>query len=224
MISYIWSLVAGSASTVIYILVGRCYRSVTETYWGQAMGDDLIHGRAVKNLLSPQSFWQVEYFKALGERLSHAPVNLSGYVLSVIIASFSFVQFQGTGIKFFGVMMLFLPISFTLQFITNYIIGLTSIFPEDKRTFSRIWQSYLSLTNILTGFYIPLDKMPFNWFFEYSPYAWMMHHPMQIYLGRYSDEKIVWVFIGGLSWITVLYMFSSIIFKIAMKRNESAGL
>jgi ABC-type uncharacterized transport system permease subunit len=59
---------------------------------------------------------------------------------------------------------------------------------------------------ILAGSTIPFSYFPLNFqWLQYNPFAWCFYHPMQIYLGKYSNLEIFYVFLGGIFWCIILY-------------------
>ena len=58
----------------------------------------------------------------------------------------------------------------------------------------------------------------------YNPFAYTFYHPMQIYLGKYSQVEILQTFVGGIMWCFVLFILARIIFKKGLKHNEAVGL
>jgi ABC-2 type transport system permease protein len=59
---------------------------------------------------------------------------------------------------------------------------------------------------------------------ENTPFAYILHYPMQIYLGKYDTNQTILVFLGGLAWCLALFILAKIVFKLGLKRNESVGL
>jgi ABC-2 type transport system permease protein len=99
-----------------------------------------------------------------------------------------------------------------------------SFFVKDEGSNDAVKRVYESLNLVLVGTLIPLDKMPFSSFFSLLPYSWILHHPMQIYLGKYDFNQTILVFAGGIAWCVILFFFAKIIFKAGLKRNEAVGL
>ena len=58
----------------------------------------------------------------------------------------------------------------------------------------------------------------------WTPFTYLLHHPMQIYLGKYSALETLYVFGGGIVWCVILYYLVKWVFKMGLKRNEAIGL
>jgi ABC-2 type transport system permease protein len=85
---------------------------------------------------------------------------------------------------------------------------------------------YYSLRNFLRGDNIPLWILAtyFGSWVSFTPFAFFIHHPFQIYLGKYSATEIVYTFVGGIGWCIILWLLARIVFKMGLKRNEAVGL
>jgi ABC-type uncharacterized transport system permease subunit len=80
------------------------------------------------------------------------------------------------------------------------------------------------LIPLLAGSLVFLDTNSFTKMFIFSPFAFTFYHPMQIYLGKYSNLEIFYVFLGGLAWCFILYFLAKLVFKMGLKKNEAVGL
>ena len=147
--------------------------------------------------------------------------------LSYIIAGVIFVAVTKVEIIFswrFLILILFVPITFSINHFFGVLIGSVGFFLKDTREFQGFAGSYLTLRSILSGMILPLDKAPFSGFFQLTPYAWVLHQQVQIYLGKYTPLETFYVFLGGIIWCVILYFMASFVFKMGLKRNESVGL
>ena len=108
------------------------------------------------------------------------------------------------------------------------MVGFSITFFKDPRShngFRRSYNGIFGMGGILTGVIIPLDKLPFyKEIIQFLPTTWSLHHPMQIYLGKYDTFQTFLVFLGGVSWCILLYFLAKFVFKMGLKRNESVGL
>ena len=163
------------------------------------------------------------YFQMIGRRFIRNIFEASAYVISGIV----FIFFTHTEILFSWrllILLAFIPITFSINHFFGIIIGSLAFFFNDSREFSSFAGAYLIFRNTMSGLILPLDKTPAAGFFVLTPYAWVLHHQVQIYLGKYSTVQSLLVFVGGLVWCIILYFLAKIILKIGLKRNESVGL
>jgi ABC-2 type transport system permease protein len=121
-----------------------------------------------------------------------------------------------------GVMVI--PFAFLVNYLIGYIIGAIAFYFKDEGTYTSFTRAHEAVNNVLVGLIIPLDKLTFLPFAIHLPQAWITHHPMQIYLGKYSTSEIFYTFGGGIAWCLVLWIVARLVFKAGLKRNEAVGL
>jgi hypothetical protein len=96
--------------------------------------------------------------------------------------------------------------------------------------FYRVFTGYLKHSPAqaleVINFYLSSSKYTilYSSFLQFLPTSYILHHPMQIYLGKYTNLEIFYVFLGGLAWCAVLYFLAKLVFKMGLKRNEAVGL
>jgi ABC-2 type transport system permease protein len=105
--------------------------------------------------------------------------------------------------------------------LTNFLFGFSAFFMHENWGIMEL----SSVTNqYASGKTFPLNLVWFVSPLALLPFAFNFHHPMQIYLGKYSNLEIFYVFLGGLTWCLVLYFLAKLVFKMGLKRNEAVGL
>jgi hypothetical protein len=132
-----------------------------------------------------------------------------------ICAGAAFTVLTGVDIIFswnFLILILFIPVTFSINHFFGIIIGSFGFFLKDSREFTAIAGTYLTFRNILSGLILPLDKAPFSGFFILTSYTWVLHHQVQIYLRNYNTNQTILAFLGGLAWSVVLYFLAKLVF------------
>jgi len=222
---YIWYLANADSSTISYLLLGQIYKSIAENIYYFRLSDLIYSGAISSDLLNPKPFIFTQFVKSIGARIVKNFYFVLGAIIGVLIASFTFASVQ-LSIENIYLLIIMIPISFFLNFILGALVGCIAFFVKDRRDYEGYRNSYEAIIFAITGITIPLYKFPL-WLFkslELLPTAWIVHHPMQIYLGKYDTNQTILVFLGGLSWCLVLYILAKIVFKMGLKRNESVGL
>ena len=121
-------------------------------------------------------------------------------------------------------MLAMAPCAFFINYIIGYIVGGSAFFWRDEPTYSSFTRTHEAINNVLVGLIIPLDKLTFLPFVVYLPQSWILHHPMQVYLGKYNQSQILQTFLGGFIWCLVLWIAARFMFKFGLKKNEAVGL
>jgi ABC-2 type transport system permease protein len=223
-ISYIWLLNGASAIVMTYLLLGRLYKTITDNFWYDRIGADISGGAINSLLLKPTDYIIYNLIASLGSRLTRNLTNFVGVGVIVFIIAYFKVSLILT-INIWLVLLL-LPFSIIINYYIAFIIGNIAFFIKDKRDFNGFTIGLNQLIVVLSGAIIPLDKLPSDFLniIDKLPFAYSLHLPMQIYLGKYDSIQTLLVFAGGIAWCVILYFLAKLIFKLGLKRNEAVGL
>ena len=221
---YVWKLGNASVAIFSYLLVGRIYKSLAENYFVGTLSSDIISGQLSRVLLLPTATTRLYFFVMLGKRVFRNIVEFVGFTSATLICVYFLSVKIDYNFSTLWILLLFLPITFTINHFTGQIVGCLAFIIADKRDFMGIDNIYFNFRSILAGWVIPLDLLPFSGFFVATPFAWQLHQPMQIYLGKILGWDIFWVWVQGLAWCVFLYFLAKTVFKIGLKYNESNGL
>ena len=210
-IAYIWILNSANPQIITYLVIGRTYKALSDTFFAEILGPDISSGQITKHLMIPQNYIHFSIFRELGRRVIFNFTRGLSYILILVIYA-NFIDWSQFSLLKLFLLFLLLPISFLSTFFLEFLVGTQAFFVRDKRNFFGIHRAYNGISGVLSGILIPLDKLPFYNFIQFLPSSWLLHHPMQIYLGKYSPIQILYVFLAKL------------VFKLGLKRNESVGL
>lgn len=222
LIIVVWLRANPKIEIITYLLIGRMWKTLTDNYWYNKVGGDVIFGTMTSSLLKPHEYFWEQFTASFGARSVR---NLLSF-LSMIIVLIGFYLFNVKFILSYNIFLiiLILPIAFFINYCLCFFIGCIAFFIKDRRDFNSVTDAYNSIAVIFVGSILPLTELPFSNFFQLLPFAWLLHHPMQIYLGKYDTNQTILVFLGGIIWCVVLYFLAKLVFKMGLKRNESVGL
>jgi ABC-2 type transport system permease protein len=226
-ITYIWYYTGAEKNVYIYLLVGQVFKSLGEYYFYNRISDHIISGKITSKLVVPTSNMQVFGIGGIGYRLPPNIIESISPILALVIFQFiAKVDILGSFdiLRFFGVIILFIPIAFCSNYFIGYSVGSLAFFIDDKRDIWGISTTATNIISVLRGTIVPLDKIPLGSFISFLPLSYSLHHPMQIYLGKYSTTEIFYTFLGGIAWCFVLWILARVIFKLGLKKNEAVGL
>jgi ABC-2 type transport system permease protein len=222
-IVWVWKIANVEAGIFTYLIVGRMFRALIDCYPHHSIGYEVLKGGITTHLLKPTDFFGTTVFNNLGRRIPGNIIQFFGSSLVLIICSLTIAPIQINLDKIL-ILMTFLPFAYLINYILGYTIGLLAFFVRDEGSFDGIKRVYETLNLVVIGTLIPLDKLPFNEFFELLPSAWILHQPMQIYLGKYNLNQILLAFAGAIIWSLILFIVARIIFQRGLKKNEAVGL
>jgi ABC-2 type transport system permease protein len=224
MLLFVWSKANASITVFTYLVVGRIYKSFCEGFGEQVVSQDIIAGYLTSEILRPNSYFPVRMFAFTGRRILRNFLEVITFILTAIISVHFFSPISMVNPSIILILLLMIPISFFINFVLGFLVGTLAFFINDKREFISISSSWDASKAILYGLIIPLDQLPFKEFFGFLPTAYFVHHPMQIYLGRYSQIEILLTFLGGFIWCFLLWILARTVFKLGLKKNEAVGL
>jgi ABC-type uncharacterized transport system permease subunit len=220
---YVWSIKAATQEVFTYLLIGRLYKSIAENYLYNSFANDILNGGLTTKLLNSSNLFTSIYFQMIGRRAFRNLIETIGYIFAMIICGYFFIPPIFNLQSFLG-LLLFIPITFTINNYSGIIVGSLAFFIKDKTDFEGISKFWLKTREVLSGAIVPLVFIPFSIVFINTPIAYTLHHPMQIYLGKYSTTEIIYAFLGGVAWCITLWVLARVIFKSGLKKNEAAGL
>lgn len=224
MILFIWSKANSTVAIFTYLVVARIYKSFCEGFGEQVVSQDIISGSLTSEILRPNDYFPVRISAYIGRRILRNFLEFVTFALTCIISIYFFSPISFTSFSYIVIITAMIPISFFINFVLGYLVGTFAFFIRDKREFISISSSWDITKTILYGLIIPLDQLPFANFFSLLPTAYFVHHPMQIYLGKYSEIQILQTFFGGFIWCFVLWILARTVFKSGLKKNEATGL
>jgi ABC-type uncharacterized transport system permease subunit len=182
-------------------------------------GFNIIRGNQTRIFLAPQNYFKVIFFRCWGDSSLQA--------FSKICFLFFFVILLSKYIIFYSFLNTFLALLFaffgiTISYFLESIISFCGFF---LTRVNGVIMNFGLLVGLFSGKLFPLDLLIENfWVNLYNPFAYLFYHPMQIYLGKYSTNEILYTFLGGIAWCFVLWTLARVIFKLGLKKNEAVGL
>jgi ABC-2 type transport system permease protein len=219
----VWKIGNASQDIFTYLVIGRLFKTVVDTFVYYQLGSDIINGKITAALILPTGQFANNIYNSIGKRLT---INFLQIIASVIVIPiclifYSSIIFDTTNSL---IIILLIPFAYLINYLIGYIAGTTAFFWNNEATFGSFTRAYEAMNNVLLGLIIPLDKLSFLPFVVYLPQAWIIHHPMQIYLGKYDTNQILQTFVGGIAWCIILWIIARIVFKSGLKKNEAVGL
>jgi ABC-2 type transport system permease protein len=119
---------------------------------------------------------------------------------------------------------LFLGLAFILRFLLAYLVGVSTFWTIEFEGSANFYENILP---ILAGLVFPFNLIQgttLHLIMTHLPWSFIVYHPVQIYLGKYTPLQSLQAFVIGLLWALFLFYFSNLIFKLGLKKNESVGL
>ena len=218
----IWKLNNSATSIITYLAIGRVFGRLLFTEIDGQVMSDITRGNLTKYLILPSNLFKYYIFDDIGFNLIRSFVN------SVIIFILALVLFQQDILLNFNFIYLFpfFILAFFIRTFYSFLFGSIGFWSKDNANSNSLVQACQMVAGLLSGEIIPLFILA-NYglgFLSFSPFAFLLHHPMQVYLGKYSPVETFYALLGGLFWSIALYFLADFVYKKGLKRNEAVGM
>jgi ABC-2 type transport system permease protein len=201
---YIEYFIFGNFIYKLYLLFG-------DIAW--EVRSDIFYGGLSNKLLLPSNYSLFQVFSCMGGNLFTVQINLMILIL-ILISNNIFFRLN---IAVFP----FIIMGAIIYFSIDLIVGSLTFWIKSTNT---LIEMKSSIVPFVAGGLVLLSTNKITQTFIYTPFAYMIHHPMQIYLGNYNANQTLLVFAGGIAWCIILYFLAKLVFKMGLKRNEAVGL
>ncbi|MDD5417568.1 MAG: ABC-2 family transporter protein [Candidatus Nanoarchaeia archaeon] len=182
------------------------------------LGRIIRNGKLTNELIRPNQYYLVQFFKSLGFRTADfvvaAPISIA---LGVIF--FGFKQYDYV---FTLMSVLSFSLSFLLIFLFNMIFGLIAFKVIDYDNFGWLKNT---LVSFFSGGIISLSVFPL--FFQntmmFLPFQHMLYTPIRIFVGGYVLEQcILFIFVQAI-WVVSMFFIMKFGWKMAVKNFSGVG-
>jgi ABC-2 type transport system permease protein len=221
-IVYIWKINNSLPSVITYLAIGRVFDKLSFMEIDGQISFLVNRGGLTRLLLIPSNFFGYMTSDNIGFNLFRSAINC--FIIFVLaLAFFNSDIILSTNIIY---LVFFFFISYTLKTLWAFVMGSISFWSRDNASAISLIEAVRIGSELLSGAVIPLFFVFTGSlsFLLYTPFAFMLHHPMQIYLGKYSTIEIIYTFLGGIAWCFVLWILARATFKLGLKKNEAVGL
>jgi ABC-2 type transport system permease protein len=213
---WVWQINQKDSNILQELILAAVFFALSNStiYWH--IGRSVESGSMSKDLLTPTNLFTKYFLTNLG----WLPSTSFYYFISLLpLILISNIQLSWN--------LLFVPFliiaGFLIRFLIGIAIGLSAFW--STQTYGQVvfYQSFLPL---LIGALIPVRFFP-DWFQQvliYSPFSWIIHHPMQIYKGLYNWNQILLFCLIGIFWLILLFVLARKVLQFGLKRNEAVGL
>ena len=238
MLSFLFSLVPFSVSVLLWVAVARhsefikvkevvsyyfvilIVKNITMTNSIIRFSDDIRLGELNKYLLKPYNYCFYNLMADLPERIVFIVMN---FIPLILIYTFlhNYINLDLSLIKIFF-FIIFLILGYLINFFIDFLIGLYSFY------FSKVSSLYTSikvLRNLSAGNIFPLLMLPAKIFLtlQFLPFMYTSYVPTMLLLERTSFDLTLKNLFISITWLSILCLFSTILWKRGMKRYSAYG-
>gem|GEM_PF-886597 len=206
---------------ITYLWLGFGYGSLVSSWLSEDLGFEIQTGKITGKLMQPTSIFWANFCEFIGKSvMGEFSIALLPLILSLPIVWSQLLP--PSSLINFLLMFLFIPITFFIKHCVETLVGSVGFW---STSYNGAVSAKSAVAFLLEGGKIPLSVLvTFVPWIIYQPFAFNLHHPMQIYLGKYTSIETLYVFGGGIGWCLVLYFLAKVVFRAGLKKNESVGL
>lgn len=227
----IWTAIFKSAEMIngyhygemlAYLIVGWIFRFLTTNYEYEALiSRDIKLGRLSNFIIKPLDYLKYIFADSIG-RLAIAFVVVILQALIWISIFHEELIFRIDLITFFILIGMFI-LSFVIKLLFSALIGFIAFWTMEVHGISSALNVFIK---IFSGAYFPLDIMSgvFASVALNLPFAYALYYPVQIFLGRIGIEESFRALGIMVIWVFVLWFCVRGVWKVGLKKYESAGI
>lgn len=173
-------------------------------------------------LLKPIDFNATYLFEEIGHKVVSAGIIAPPLLGGIIIYQVSHPQVITFNILNFFLFIISIFLAYFINFYFNVCYGFSAF------VFKNLWGSN-HMKNVIVAFMsgtlIPLAFYPhvLEQFLQFFPFASLVYTPVMIYMGKYSLNQVLMVFILQVFWFVFFVVLSKGIWRITIKQLNVQG-
>ncbi len=207
---------------ISYVVIGWIFRFLTTNYEYEILiAKDIKLGRLSNFIVKPIDYLKYIFADSIG-RLAIAFVVVIFQAL-IWIAIFHDNLLTKINFLTFSILCLMFILSYIIKFLVSMLIGFIGFWTTEVYGLSSAAKVFIK---ILSGGYFPLDAVSgiFSSVALSLPFAYTLYYPTQIFLGRIGIQKSFEALGIMTIWTFVLWFCVKVLWKIGLKKYESAGI
>jgi ABC-2 type transport system permease protein len=199
-----------------YYIVGGIFFLDNGVHYG--VSQQIKNGKLSTRMLYPSNTLFMYFVGDIGW---HCFSDIIERILFVSVAIFGFsYMILPSGINVFLFLVLAI-IGYIIKIYYSYLLGFLAFFMTD---IFGIIDSQNSIVGFLSGKVLPLTSTAMLLPLTYLPFAFLYHHPLQVYFGNYNLENSFLTILTGIIWIVFLHLATIKLWSIGLKKYESVGM
>ena len=192
----------------------------TYNFADQRMSNYILSGELAVLLMRPMPLFRYEFASA--SALRTAAVICEFVPVMAIFSLLRPPTFLTWGS--FGMFLVIIVLAFGLQFLLNFIVGLSAVLTQNNAGIARLVNAMLT---VLGGAVIPLDYFPdaLQRICAYLPFQYIFYEPVRFFIRHGDTSALAWgqAVLIQLGWIVGLYAVIRILWALLLKKIVVAG-
>lgn len=225
---YIWRMMFESNDMIngytwetmkMYIFVSFLCTSTISWNAETSMAKKIIDGSITSDLIKPVNIRTMTFFQSIGNSFFSNVFSI-GIIIFFAVCIFK-VSFP-TDFKIWMLFIISLCFSFLLNFILTYLFSLICFWTSNGYG---VATARSTISNFFSGGLVPLEMFPqvLADLAFVLPFKGIVYVPTSIFIGKLYGVDIFYAFLNQVIWIIVLWVFSSLLWKKAVKQVTING-
>jgi len=206
------------SNLIIYFLITRLiFLIINAQDLGREVGRFINLGQFANFINKPINFLSYN----LASNLSAVFNRLISFAIFILLLFYWSLN-NGIGIDKIFLFLITLLIGYLIYFLLYYIVGIITFFTGH---FSGINYTMMGVLTFFSGRLVPIDIMPKSLYIisNFLPFKYIVYFPIQIITGKINDLQILIGIFKGITWLFLLIILASLIYKKGIKTFESYG-
>ncbi|EPF08913.1 TPA: ABC-2 family transporter protein [Bacillus cereus] len=204
---------------ITYVIIAKLIELllIPEMHW--SINDEIQSGELSKYLIKPFSYFGYWFSHNLGNKIIHLVMSVIPIIPIIFLNRDYFLL---PTLKYTFLFILSIVGALILYYMIYYLISLFSFYFVEISSFFFTVDIVLEL---LSGSLIPLEFLPapLNTITQFLPFSYLIHFPVNVYLGNLSSAEIVNGLISQVIWSLVFYVLIRVLWKKGLNKYESVG-
>jgi ABC-2 type transport system permease protein len=204
---------------ITYVIIAKLIELllIPEMHW--SINEEIQSGELSKYLIKPFSYFGYWFSNNLGNKIIHLLMSVIPIIPIIFLNRDYFLL---PTLKYTFLFILSIVGALILYYMIYYLISLFSFYFVEISSFFFTVDIVLEL---LSGSLIPLEFLPapLNTITQFLPFSYLIHFPVNVYLGNLSGTEIVNGLISQVIWSLVFYVLIRVLWKKGLNKYESVG-
>jgi ABC-2 type transport system permease protein len=205
------------AEVITYYIVGQIFILQIDPHW--SVSEDIQYGKFSTKLLKPTSVWVDYWIEDLAVNFFSNLVKIL-FALALLVVLKNYIIFP-ENFWMFGVFVLSLAIGYFINLLLSLFFGFLAFYTTNA---NGVLEFFNQLRLFCSGYLFPLNIVGFLGFFQYLPFAFTYYFSMQIWLNKLDFLQSLWLIAAGFVWLVVLFVATTVTYRLGLRKYESIGL
>lgn len=210
------------ADMTVYVFLSNLVGFLTSTDSTKSLANEIKDGSIIMRMIKPVNVDISLLAYEIGNKVMvftclFLPIMIGVEIYRYVV--FGYIVFSLLNFILFAFSIV---LSYLLAFYINLLFGYLAFFLMNIWGFDML---KTMLIRFFSGAIIPLAFFPdkIRFVFEQLPFASLIYTPTMVYMGKYSNYELVFVFIKQIFWLFLFVFICRMVWSVAQKRLSSQG-